>query len=183
MIYIKYAECEKSDNKSLHNKALLLRRKLLCSLFGEKYAGAEIVNAPGGKPYIPGAPFDFSYSHTKGAVTVAACGKGKSQDGLILIDKDVSKIGVDIECADRAVGNIDLIIKKLFSEREKEYIKADKNRRFLEIWTKKESIVKATGEGLAGISRADTESFNGKLLETRYITIGDKEYIISVAGI
>lgn len=183
MIYIKYAACEESDNKSLSNKASLLRRELLCSLFGEKYNDAEIANAPGGKPYIPGAPFDFSDSHTKGAVAVAACGKGKIRDVLILIEKDISRIGVDIECADRVVKNKDVIIKKLFSTKEKEYINTDKNKRFLEVWTKKESIVKATGEGLAGIRRADTLSFNGKHLETRYITIGDKEYIISVAGI
>ena len=183
MIYLKFAQSEYSDSVSLHKLARATLYKLLYDAFGEKFVDSDIVIAAGGKPYIKAAAFDFSYAHTKNAVVTAAVGNGKNKEGLICIDINAQKIGVDIEPADRELKNKDIIIEKLFSEKEKEYVRTNKNRRFLEVWTKKESILKATGEGLSGFSKTDTYSFNGKYIDTKYVNIGDKEYIVSLAAI
>ena len=111
MIYLKFAQSEYSDSLSLHNKARTTLFKLLYDAFGEKYSDGDIKIATGGKPYIENAAFDFSDSHTDNAVVVAAVGDGTDKDGLICIDINARKIGVDIERADREVKNKDLIIK------------------------------------------------------------------------
>lgn len=180
MIYIKFCENEHNDSISNHRAARYALFDMLYRAFGVKYADDNIRIAPGGKPYIENAPFDFSCAHTNGAVAVAATGAGEEKEGLICINKNARKIGVDIERADRDVKNKDLIIEKFFSNEEKDY--AVNNERFLEIWTKKESVAKVTGEGLKGIKKADTFSFSG-FLQTDYIDIGGKKYIVSVAGI
>ena len=183
MIYLKFAQSKCSDNVSLHNLARKTLFKLLYVAFGEKYSDSDIKIANSGKPYIEDATFDFSDAHTNSAVVVAAVGDGINEDNLICIDINAKRIGVDIERADREVKNKDLIIKRLFSEKEKEYVKTNRDIRFLEIWTKKESILKATGEGLKGISKTDTYCFKGKYINTIYVNMGDKEYIISIAAI
>ena len=186
MIYLKYGLCE-SDSVSQHKEAKNIRNCLLYEAFGINNADSIISVADGGKPYVKGFDIDFSDAHTENAAVVAACGDGGIIDGIICIDKDVSKIGVDIEWAGRPISSksIALISQKKFSKKEQEYVAVGTNGdrlRFLEIWTKKESIIKATGEGLKSISRADSMSADFKLLKTHRIVIGDKSYIVSIAA-
>ena len=188
LVYLKYSVSEKSDGKSLHIIAKNALNELLKSAFGIENALPLIKTHRGGKPYIEGANFDFSDSHTENAIAVAACGEGGAVPGLICIDENFSKIGVDIEWAERKTADKSMIkvIDKLYTAEEKNYVDigaAGYKKRFLEIWTKKESIVKATGEGLSGVKKADTNNFPCVFLKTEYVNIGDKEYIISIAGI
>lgn len=188
LVYLKYSVSEKSDGKSLHNTAKNALKELLNSAFNIENALPLIKTHKGGKPYIEGADFDFSDSHTENAVAVAACGNGGTVPGLICFDINAYKIGVDIEWAERKIADKSTVkvIDKLYTAEEKNYVDMGtvgyKNR-FLEIWTKKESIVKATGEGLSGIKRADTNNFPCVFLKTEYVNIGDKIYIVSIAGI
>jgi phosphopantetheinyl transferase len=187
MIYLDYAVCGESVAAQRATAKAMLSA-LIEHAFGISKANELMQTAKGGKLYIENADFDFSNSHTGGAVAVAACGEGAILGNLIISDKSADKIGVDIESKSRDVKKESLvrIAKKLFSKKEFEYLNIEADgckTRFLELWTKKEAIVKATGEGLAGISGADTFSFSGAFLETYCVTVGNVEYIISVAAI
>ncbi|MBR4910023.1 MAG: 4'-phosphopantetheinyl transferase superfamily protein [Clostridia bacterium] len=187
MIYLRFSESSATDNAALSNDAKKLLFKLLYDTFGIENAADLIKIAKGGKPYIEGADFDFSDSHTGGAVAVAACGQGEKRDDTLCFNVSSKKIGVDIERASRkiSIASVRRIVNRYFTDNERDYVDlkaAGAKKRFLEMWTKKESIVKATGEGLAGISRADTLNFSG-YIETQHFKIGGKNYIISVAGI
>lgn len=186
MIYIKTVSNE--DKHLIHRLVYSALDKLLYSAFGVENAGQIIKKAEFGKPYIENANFDFSVSHTDNAGVIAVCGQGTEIEGYICIDKDVSKIGVDIECADREISNnsLNLIMNKYYTEQEREYVNCGTNDyklRFLEVWTKKESIVKATGEGVRAIGKTDVYGFDCAYLETRHKLIKDKTYIISVVAI
>lgn len=187
MIYLKYASCD-DNTSSRHKAAVSLRDDLLYRAFGIKKADRLVKTTEKGKPYIKDAPFDFSVSHTSSAVLVAACGKGEEKENLICIDKDVSSIGVDIEAEVRRLDTsaIRLISERLFSKRELEYVMpgtAGEKLRFLEIWTRKESIVKAMGQGISAMRAADSFSETvAEFLETQHIIINNQKYIISVAG-
>jgi len=85
---------------------------------------------------------DFNVSHTGGAALIAiAVG---ARDGM--------HIGIDIEREDRRV-NADGLARKFLSERERGEIAAldpdERRRTFLRLWTCKEAMSKATGEGLS----------------------------------
>lgn len=115
---------------------------------------AEVLRTAKGKPYLENGPF-VSVSHTGDIVVVAV---------------SESEIGIDAERKDREVKKQEELIRKYFSERETEY--ANTREKFLEIWTKKESYGKFTGEGLGDIGK-DVFSHKG-----RYEKIEKDGYII-----
>ena len=86
-----------------------------------------------GKPFISGARA-FSISHTQGFSCI-----------LISNLEDVS-VGVDFEPLNRAHNNWDRIAKKFFHHKEQVYCKSPEG--FIQIWTRKEAILKALGVGL-----------------------------------
>ena len=187
LIYIKYAVCD-GDDISRHQAAEAARDYILSEVFNVQNAEKLICKTDKGKPYIKGSDFDFSLAHTDTVAIAAVCGNGRKAEGLIRIDEDVSKIGIDIEAEERRLDSksIKLISEKFFSEKELDYVKpgfCGESQRFLEIWTRKESIVKATGEGLSAIHNADSFSDAVKYLKTKHLFINNKKYIISVAGI
>mgnify|MGYP001224231803 CR=1 FL=1 len=87
-----------------------------------------------GKPYLEGHPVHFNLSDTKDAVLVA------------LADEP---IGADIETMNRNTDH-DRVAGHYFTPPEVESINqaADGKRRFLELWTRKEAVLKACGVGL-----------------------------------
>ncbi|MCC3245343.1 4'-phosphopantetheinyl transferase superfamily protein [Methylocystis sp. WRRC1] len=93
-----------------------------------------------GKPYLVDPPRDlrFSLTHTRGMAAVAVT------EGL--------EIGVDAESADRRADNMK-VAERFFSPEEVALLRAldgDARREaFFAIWTLKEAVVKATGQGLA----------------------------------
>lgn len=115
---------------------------------------AEILRTDKGKPYLEKGPF-VSVSHTGDIVVVAV---------------SENEVGIDAEKMDREVKKQEEIIQKYFTEKEKEY--ATTREKFLEIWTKKESYGKFTGEGIAHIGK-DVFSHSG-----RYERIDKDGYII-----
>lgn len=125
----------------------------------------------GGKPYVRDGSFSYSFSHTDGcvvcAVAVPISWQGAepvpetvTEDGIYLLSEDsiVWNIGCDVETvtADchRGVAN------RFFSEAEKSRfsVSTEPEVEFVRIWTRKESRVKCTGEGLSALRGADTES-------------------------
>lgn len=84
-----------------------------------------------GKPYIAGADFHFSISHTDG---LWACAVGTAPCGL-----DIQIFGRHRENA---------IAKKLFEDADAEYVKNKGTEGFYQIWSRFEAVVKYSGEGL-----------------------------------
>lgn len=93
-----------------------------------------------GKPFLLDPPRDlrFSLTHTRGMVAVAVT------DGL--------EIGVDVESEDRRAESMKLA-ERFFAREEIALLRAvegDARREmFFAIWTLKEAVVKATGQGLS----------------------------------
>jgi len=89
------------------------------------------------KPTLPDADVQFNVSHSYGKAIVAIAKK---------------PIGIDIEWSLREV-ELDELAKRFFSKKEAtEFLKLEereKQRYFFYIWTKKEAVIKAIGEGLS----------------------------------
>ena len=142
----------------------LLVRYLACQKLNLNNEKLTIEKNIYGKPYILGeANFNYNISHTHNAMSIAI---------------SENEVGIDIE----KIGLCDFeIVNRYFSNAESEYIfsnNQEQNKRFYEIWTKKESFIKWDGRGLA----VPLDSFNvlekNSLIKS-YI-IGD--YIISVCS-
>jgi 4'-phosphopantetheinyl transferase len=94
-----------------------------------------------GKPYLIGdgeGSRSFSLSHTHGMVACAVANGGD--------------VGVDVECVDRDP-NVLEIASRFFSPAEAQLLGRldgeSRRRRFFELWTLKEALVKAIGVGLS----------------------------------
>jgi 4'-phosphopantetheinyl transferase len=134
------------DRRDYANAHDLLRRTL------SRYDTAspelwQFEAASGAKPYLkPGSPgseacspLDFNLSHTHGLV---ACVVGRG-----------AKVGIDVERIDRLHDAIGLATR-FFSPAEvtdlNHYLGENaRARRFIELWTLKESFIKAIGKGLS----------------------------------
>jgi 4'-phosphopantetheinyl transferase len=92
---------------------------------------------PKGKPFVENDPtLFFNLSHSRGILVLAF-----SRDG---------ELGVDIEMI-RDLPDLDLLIDRNLTSREKEYTLKDPKKkltRFFQLWTLKESYLKATGDGM-----------------------------------
>ncbi|HTR57806.1 MAG TPA: 4'-phosphopantetheinyl transferase superfamily protein [Casimicrobiaceae bacterium] len=103
-------------------------------------AAVPIVRGERGRPRLDGIDgIDFNVSHT-------------GDVALIGIARDGSRIGVDIERADRRV-NADGLARKFLTPAERTTLaslSADERRaRFVRYWTCKEALSKATGDALS----------------------------------
>jgi len=120
-----------------------------------------------GKPYLLNdLSFHFNISHTRNALVV-----GLSEH----------PIGVDIEKMNPADPSV---ARKVFTDNEFNYVfgeERNQDRRFNEIWTKKESYVKWIGEGWS--SDAAVTDVLCEPVCTQIITAEIKEYTISACSI
>ena len=120
-------------DKKLHVYSEVLLRALACEALSVRNQDIQFAVNNFGKPYLLNAPsFYFNISHTRSAF-VAAVGD--------------SPLGVDIEKINKADPDV---AGKVFTDDEYAYVfSSDDSRdiRFNEVWTKKESYVKWTGEG------------------------------------
>ncbi|NLD20456.1 MAG: 4'-phosphopantetheinyl transferase superfamily protein [Clostridiales bacterium] len=137
----------------------LTDRLALCAL--EEYGAddAVIARTYKGKPYVLNhQDIYFSVSHS-GGFFVCLIGD--------------TPLGVDIQ--KRSKTNIDGIIKRYFTEGEREYIEERGDSAFFTLWARKEAYAKYTGEGLQAIlakapvlNRKDVEFFDFQLERDLY---------------
>ena len=125
MIEVFFADCPEEDE---HRYGHALARYSLERLFGR----CELILKPHMKPEANLAGAYLSISHSVNVCAVAA--------------SDIP-VGLDIELTTRNADRLLKLAERFFSPDEFEYVKAMPEQRFYEIWCKKESYVKYTGEG------------------------------------
>jgi 4'-phosphopantetheinyl transferase len=92
-----------------------------------------------GRPYISGAPVDFSVSHSAGWLLLAVVA-----DGLV---------GVDLECVSEARSVDELANRVLGAAEQEQFLMVRRDQRpgwFIWAWARKEAALKLTGHGIAG---------------------------------
>jgi len=116
-------------------------RYLLGRYLDETPQSLIVKTGPNGKPFVEN-PFQLSFniSHS-GSIAVIA-----------VTDRDV---GIDVEQLERQVDTA-AVLRRFFSPAEQasyaQYRQVDPRRTFFRGWTRKEAVLKATGEGIAGLA-------------------------------
>ncbi len=141
-------------------------RLLLGEVLGVAPSAVALVRGRRGRPELAGASLDFNVSHTRGMALIGIA------DAL----PAGMRIGVDVEHGQRKV-NADGLSRKFLSERERAGLAAmpadERRRGFLRLWTCKEAMSKATGDGLvAPFRRLDVE-----LLDAPRLVDGPPPYL------
>ena len=122
----------------------------------------DVIILDGGKPEIPGICFSISHS---------------GQMAILAMSDEL--VGCDIELKRDATKGI---AESYFADDEVAYLKgiageAARKDAFFDIWTKKESYIKATGEGLS----RSLDSFSVLQMKENFVTIDEYEdYAISI---
>jgi 4'-phosphopantetheinyl transferase len=92
---------------------------------------------PAFAPDFAGAGIHFNLAHTEDLALIAVT--------------RIGQIGVDVECV-RPVKDVDALVARFFSERENKLFQKvpdeQKPAAFFNLWTRKEAMLKATGEGI-----------------------------------
>ena len=99
------------------------------------------------KPFLNNLPLHFNISHTSGAFVIAVSPR--------------TYVGVDIEQV-RHMNEFHSVARSFFSKREQDFIfskEEEVDERFLLLWTRKESLLKALGTGM--IDRLDLVEVSG----------------------
>ncbi len=160
-----------------------LLRELLGRYLNEDPAHVRIERGEFGKPYIVGHPLHFNLSDTK--------------DALLIAFSPDNEIGADIETMNRTVDH-QAVSEHYFTPEEIIDIgqAVDQKRRFLELWTRKEAVLKASGVGIMDdlrVLRVDAELNANTITHEAFVRMASPEYhlhtwhvgadhIISIAG-
>jgi 4'-phosphopantetheinyl transferase len=119
-------------------------RTILSGYAGVAPGAVRLETTQAGRPYVPGAPFDFNLSHSDGLAVVAVAASGQ--------------VGVDVERL-RRVEDEDAVVRRFFAPGEIRQYEAvrttERTSAFYSTWTRKEAFVKAVGTGL----QRDLKSF------------------------
>jgi len=122
----------------------VLSRRVLAQCLDEDPRRIEIDLGPQGKPHVRGDDsIHFNISHSPRCWMMA-----------VSRDRDV---GIDVEDLDRPI-DIDRVAARLFAPEEIAVIQSlkkeeDRRRAFFRVWTSREAVVKALGEGIFASGR------------------------------
>lgn len=153
-------------DKKLSLYGELVVRVIACHMLGTLNEKIEFCRGEYGKPFLKNYPnFHYNISHTRNAIAIA-------------VSEDV--VGVDIEKLRKAELQI---ADRFFTVAEQDYIKEFKektDKRFYEIWTKKEAYIKCIGKGLC----LPLNSFNSldEIMVNQIQSYEMGKYIISVCS-
>jgi 4'-phosphopantetheinyl transferase len=154
---------EKHRNRYIAGRGAL--RKILGQYLRADAAALRFVHSANGKPALAGefagAGVHFNLAH--------------SEDMALIAVTRLGRVGVDVECI-RPVKEMDALVARFFSARENEafqkVVDAEKPAAFFNLWTRKEALLKATGEGI-------TRSLS--LVEVSFLP-GERARLIAIAG-
>ncbi len=119
-----------------------------------------------GRPHFLEGDADFSITHTRGACFCA-------------LSDSAARIGLDAEHLSRGGEvNTRALAARFLTERERARVeKSAGDEAFLRIWTRKEAMVKRSGEGLRGLRAADSEAAG----EVRFFETRVGEILVTLA--
>lgn len=131
-----FASLRTGDSKLRFYRGRWLIRNVLRQQLGCVASDVPLTIDSRGKPHCeePTA-FSFNISHSGKHVVAAFSNTGK--------------VGVDIEDVGRRT-NVEGIADRFFSPAEQAWVQEKGRDGFFEVWTRKEALVKATGDGLRG---------------------------------
>lgn len=111
-----------------------LLRQVVGTYLSRDPADLQFMRGRHGKPFLDGHPVHFNLSDTKDALAIAVAHQ---------------EVGLDIETVNRSVDH-SAVGEHYFTPEENHDIAlaADGKRRFLELWTRKEAVLKASGVGI-----------------------------------
>lgn len=146
--------------------AEILLRSLIAMTTGTANRDIDIRLGRTGKPYLASTPWlEFNVTHTRYAVAVALSNR---------------PVGVDIE----KIRPTELhIAPDIFTENELRWLNQaaeDRPRRFVELWTKKEALVKHDGDGLP--SNLKTVDVMSSVSTYKLSTFMVRDFILSVCS-
>lgn len=121
-----------SSDELLHLSLKAYNMEKGLGLSKKEIEAMKICRTEKGRPYFVEIPVEFSISHSANAW---ACAMGECRVGL---DIQKSKEAKTIEIA-----------KRFFTEEEADFIADHDSKMFFKIWTRKEAVVKFTGEGIS----------------------------------
>jgi phosphopantetheine--protein transferase-like protein len=128
-------------DRHLYLLAHALTRLALAASSGHAAERIEMRTRDGGKPYVEGGP-EFSLSHARNADGVGAA--------VVAVSR-IGSVGIDLEPAERA-GEIAELVSRRYSAAEQRMLEGSPHRerdeRIVWLWTAKEAVIKATGEGM-----------------------------------
>jgi len=148
MIKLYIAECNRENQ---HQTGRILARYALLKAFG---LDLPLVYGDNGKPGFEAQGVFVSISHS---------------GELCLASVSDSEIGADIQLSDRDERRMISLAQRFFSSDEYDYVIESPGERFYEIWCKKESYIKYTGEGMSrrlsdfSVLRVPLEFWSGRL--------------------
>lgn len=110
------------------------------------YCPVQMKHGQNGKPYLPYSGLHFNISHTKGAAVCAVSDR---------------PVGIDIEHTCRIINP--RLPKRYYTAKEQAYAADNLGR--LEIWTRKEALLKHSGKGIT-VQLCQMETVNHPLINT-----------------
>jgi 4'-phosphopantetheinyl transferase len=145
-------------------------RRILSCFVTEAPEELQFLRIGNKKPILKNIHFNVSHSNAYAVIVVNS-----------------SPLGVDIECIDAGFA-FDSVLKTCFDAEEQAFVAQDEERhRFYSLWTRKEALLKATGEGLTdNLSSVNCLKNNvlrnGKTYELTTFYC-HKQYLLSLATI
>lgn len=145
-----YYYSKEKGHTSLQTDELI--KKSLESHLGITKTAFKVKRTKLGKPYVDINDLYIGVTHT---------------DTTVVVGIDSVPFGIDCECLSRQVKNHTKIAERYFSRKEQDYVNCDnvshaeRLKRFLEIWVKKEAYVKYLGTGIKDLKNCDTFSLSG----------------------
>ena len=138
--------------------SLILRHFVLARVLGVHPQDLKFEKQPEGKPVLTGRDLLFNVSHTARYWAVAYCA----------FEEGIKGLGLDIEQRrGKSIEELRAIARRYFHEDEYAFLESMTDPalwvdRFYDLWTKKEALAKAGGEGLAAtLARIDVASGAG----------------------
>lgn len=163
---------ESITNEAARRESICAELLLEKAVYPHFHRPLPILTGENGKPFFPGSELHFSLSHSGGWLACAVYDKPLGLDIQVLKKCDIR------------------VVNRFFTKDEFDYIKScsDPDAAFIEVWTKKESRVKASGcgikQGLSAFSVLDKpDEYTHFVIENVHFALcipGDKKHKVNI---
>lgn len=143
-----------------------LLRRVLSNYLGSTPQEVAFARGAHGKPFLPDQGIQFNFSDTK--------------DGILIAVSRGLELGADVETMQRAVDHLAVSTHYFTPEEQEDILRSsDTKRRFLELWTRKEAVLKASGVGIMDdlkVLRVDPAQVSLTIRHTEFLKMAHDRY-------